>query len=57
MQASQGLKQKLEAAVRANQSSAKSKGAAQAGVKGSARGMSQQQQPAIKLKMDFSNFK
>lgn len=52
MQASQALKQKLEAAVRDNQSVAKAKGSTQAGVKSIP-----QQQPAIKLKMDFSNFK
>lgn len=56
MQASPALKQKLEAAVRASQGAARAKGTGQAGVRGLGRG-AQQQQPAIKLKMDFSNFK
>lgn len=67
MQASPALKQKLESAIRFRQTAAKTKGSLQAhqpkdvgrggaqlGRGGAQRG---QQQPSIKLKMDFSNFK
>ena len=62
MQASPALKQKLEAAVRANQSTATAaagRGPPTQGHLGVGRGpvAQQQQQPSIKLKMDFSNFK
>ena len=58
MQSSPALKQKLENAVRAGQATAPGK----AGGRGQATalrtgGHVQQQQPSIKLKMDFSNFK
>lgn len=57
MLASPTLKQKLEAAVRSNQSQSVS-GRGPGGVKGAGRHVAQQQQqPSIKLKMDFSNFK
>ena len=56
MQVFPASKAKLEAAVRASHSA---KGSTQS-AKGSARtqrGFTQAQQPSIKLKMDFSNFK
>ena len=55
MQTSPALKQKLEAAVRAGQAAPGRVG----GGRGQAAAGSrmQQQQPSIKLKMDFSNFK
>ena len=60
MQASPALKQKLELAIRFNQTVAKTKGslpAAKGIGRGGAQRVQQQQQPSIKLKMDFSNFK
>lgn len=52
MQTSPALKQRLESAIRASQSSSKAMRTQ------AARSIErQQQQPAIKLKMDFSNFK
>lgn len=61
MQASPALKQKLEMAVRANQSTVASGAGGRApptqGHLGAGRGTAAQQQPSIKLKMDFSNFK
>jgi hypothetical protein len=59
MQVSPALKLKLESAVRFSQSAAKSKGSTSLEAKGAVRGGAQQvqQQPSIKLKMDFSNFK
>lgn len=63
MQASPAIKLKLESAIR-SKNMTKTKGSAPLGAKGagSAGGaqpqqQQQQQQPAIKLKMDFSNFK
>ena len=60
MQTSPALKQKLEAAVRANQSAATRAPPTQSRL-GAGQGPltqpQQQQQPSIKLKMDFSNFK
>lgn len=53
MQTSPALKQKLEGAVRASQSPSKAV-RTQSQRSG---GRAQQQQPSIKLKMDFSNFK
>ena len=56
MQSSPALKQKLENAVRAGQAApGKAGGRGQAAAR--TGGHMQQQQPAIKLKMDFSNFK
>lgn len=56
MQSSPALKQKLEGAVRAGQAvPGKAGGRSQAAMR--AGGRIQQQQPSIKLKMDFSNFK
>ena len=52
MQASPSLKQKLEAAVRVSQATTKTRAGTE-----TTRGRSVQQQPSIKLKMDFSNFK
>lgn len=53
MQTSPALKQKLEAAVRSSQTAAKAAAMSQ----GSRTRAGTQQQPSIKLKMDFSNFK
>lgn len=55
MQTSPALKQKLEAAVRAGQAAPGKVGGGRGQTAGSR--MQQQQQPSIKLKMDFSNFK
>lgn len=63
MQASPGLKLKLESAVRSSQSAARTKGPVPLRGKGAGNSgiqpqqQQQQQQPSIKLKMDFSNFK
>ena len=55
MQSAPALKQKLESAVRAGQMAGPGKaGRSQAARTG---GHMQHQQPSIKLKMDFSNFK
>jgi len=56
MQVSPSLKVKLESAVRASQSSGGSAQHAKSTARTS-QGFSQPQQPSIKLKMDFSNFK
>ena len=53
MQTTPTLKAKLESAIRVNQSAK----ASAKGVSGTSRGFTQPQQPSIKLKMDFSNFK
>jgi hypothetical protein len=56
MQSSPALKQKLENAVRAGQAAPGNAGG-RGQVGGRTGGRMQQQQPSIKLKMDFSNFK
>ena len=55
MQSSPAFKQKLETAIRASQSPSKAARTTAAARSGGR--MQHQQQPSIKLKMDFSNFK